>query len=127
MKIMIKMIWEEFIKLFQSCMVTVYLVRCLGAKLERSKAYVTGIIVTFMYLVIQSLMTDFVGAGSFVGLMVSKDFLRIVGDKDASYYVTTVLAQVFLAVFITIIVKMEARTKTFLKIDLSFSRWQSLF
>lgn len=96
-------------------MVTVYLVRCLGAKLERSKVYVTGIIVTFMYLVIQSLMTDFEGAGIFVGLMVSKDFLRIVEDKDARYYVTTVLAQVFLAMFITIIVKMEARTKTFLK------------
>lgn len=154
---MLETVIDIVLNLFQGFVVTWYLIHCLGAELEKHRVYVTGVVVTFVYLTVQGYFTNFEGigilmylglsilfsymmlggsiikkivynimlvfvlafspviAGDFIGLAVSKDFMQLISGRSLSYYIAVMINQLILVLFLWIIVKMEERTRTFLK------------
>ena len=152
-----EVIIEDVINIFQGFIVTWYLQKCLGLSEEKKKVYITGVVYTFFYLMLQGHFTDFEGigilvylilslifsclmlsgtfikklvyniilifvlafssviAGNIVGLFLSKNFMSIITTKDVWYYIAALLNQLVLVLFLWIIVKMEERTRNFLR------------
>ena len=54
-------------------------------------------------------------AGSLSGLPVSKDFMQLINGRTLSYYIAVIINQIILVLFLWIIVKMEEKTRTFLR------------
>ena len=54
-------------------------------------------------------------AGNIVGLVLSKDFMELIKTRNIDYYIAAFVNQIVLMSFLLIIVKMEERTRSFLK------------
>lgn len=54
-------------------------------------------------------------AGNLIGLVISKDFMELISGRSLGYYIAVILNQIILVIFLGIIVKMEEKTRTFLK------------
>ena len=124
---------EIILNIFQGFMVTWYLQKCLGTDREKKDVYITGTVYTFLYLMLQGYFTDFEGvgiliyllvfvlafssviAGNIVGLVLSKDFMELIKTRNIDYYIAAFVNQIVLMSFLLIIVKMEERTRSFLK------------
>lgn len=154
---MLEIMIDILLNLFQGFIVSWYLIHCLGTKLNKQRVYVTGIVVTFIYLTVQGYFTNFEGigiltylglsilfsymmlggsiikeivynvmlifvlafspviAGNFIGMVVSKDFMQLISSRSLSYYIAVVINQMILVLFLWIIVKMEEKTRIFLR------------
>lgn len=73
---MIYRIFEFLINLFQSFLVTHFLIKCLGIRKDNSTVpeYLTGVSVTLIYLEILNRITEFESVGVFVYLIISMVF-----------------------------------------------------
>ena len=76
---------------------------------------------TFIKKLVYNIMLVFVLAfssviaGNIVGLVLSKDFMELIKTRNIDYYIAAFVNQIVLMSFLLIIVKMEERTRSFLK------------
>ena len=76
---------------------------------------------TFIKKLVYNIMLVFVLAfssviaGNIVGLILSKDFMELIKTRNIDYYIAAFVNQIVLVSFLLIIVKMEERTRSFLK------------
>ena len=76
---------------------------------------------TFIKKLVYNIMLVFVLAfssviaGNIVGLILSKDFMMLIKTRDVDYYIAAFVNQLVLVFFLWIIVKMEERTRNFLR------------
>lgn len=152
---MMHIIFENVINLFQSVVVTVFLMVSLGCKDKYNKKCtgIIGIVITFIYLTVSNHIVFFESAGIYIymvcslifsflvlggnviekifynimmlcclagsallgggliSLLIKKDYLNVVGYGMGSRYVSVILIQILLMLFLGFIIKLKALLK----------------